>query len=55
MDAVAFGDSLVEISATRNSSITMKGESYGVEEGEVASVPEHVALYFMCRGVAEIK
>ncbi|NOR77980.1 MAG: DNA primase catalytic subunit PriS [Methanophagales archaeon] len=55
VDAVAFGDSLIEISVTRNSSITMKGESYDVEEGEVASVPEHVALYFMCRGVAEIK
>ncbi len=55
VDAVAFGDSLIEISATRNSSITMKGESYEVEEGEFASAPEHVALYFMCRGVAEIK
>ncbi len=55
VDAVAFGNSLIEISVTRNSSITMKGESYEVEEGEVASVPEHVALYFMCRGVAEIK
>ena len=55
VDAVAFGDSLIEISVTRNSSITMKGESYEVEEGEVASVPEHVALYFICRGVAEIK
>nr|QNO57336.1 DNA primase small subunit PriS [Methanosarcinales archaeon ANME-1 ERB7] len=55
VDAVAFGDSLIEISVTRNSSITMKGESYEMEEGEVASVPEHVALYFMCRGVAEIK
>jgi len=55
VDAVAFGNSLIEISVTRNSSITMKGESYEVEEGEVVSVPEHAALYFMCRGVAEIK
>jgi DNA primase small subunit len=55
VDAVAFGYSPIEIRATRNSSITMKGESYEVEEGEVVSVPEHVALYFMCRGVAEIK
>ncbi|MEA2051996.1 MAG: DNA primase catalytic subunit PriS [Euryarchaeota archaeon] len=55
VNAVVFGDSLIEIRATRNSSITMKGESYEVEEGEVVSVPEHVALYFMCRGVAEIK
>jgi DNA primase small subunit len=55
VDAVAFGDSLIEINVTRNSSITMKGKRYEVEEGEFASVPEHVALYFMCRGVAEIK
>jgi len=55
VDAVAFGNSSVEISVARNSSITMKGESYEVEEGEVVSVPEHAALYFMCRGVAEIK
>ncbi len=55
VDAVVFGDSLIEITATRNSSITMKGESYEVEEDEVASVPEHAALYFLCRGVAEIK
>jgi len=54
-DAVAFGNSPVEIRIARNSSITMKGESYKVEEGEVVSVPEHVALYFMCRGAAEIK
>lgn len=54
-DAVVFGDSPVEISVARSSSITMKGERYKVEEGEIASVPEHVALYFMCRGVAEIK
>lgn len=54
-DAVVFGDSPVEISVARSSSITMKGERYKVEEGEIASVPEHVALYLMCRGVAEIK
>ncbi len=54
-DAVVFGDSPVEISAARNSSIALKGEIYKVEQGEIASVPEHVALYFMCRGAAEIK
>jgi DNA primase small subunit len=54
-DAVVFGDSPVEISVARSSSIKMKGERYKVKEGEIASVPEHVALYFMCRGAAEIK
>ncbi|HJH26751.1 MAG TPA: DNA primase catalytic subunit PriS [Methanophagales archaeon] len=53
-DAVVFGDSPVEITVSRNSSIKLKGEIYKVEQGEVVSVPEHVAVYFMCRGVAEI-
>ena len=53
-NAVVFGDSPVEITVSRNSSITLKGETYTVEQGEVVSVPEHVAVYFMCRGVAEI-
>jgi len=53
-DAVVFGDSPVEISVGRNSAIKLKGETYKVEQGEVVSVPEHVAVYFMCRGVAEI-
>ncbi len=53
-DAVVFGDSPVEITVSRNSAIKLKGETYKVEQGEVVSVPEHVAVYFMCRGVAEI-
>ena len=53
-DAVVFGDSPVEITVGRNSAIKLKGETYKVEQGEVVSVPEHVAVYFMCRGVAEI-
>ena len=52
-DAVAFGDSAIKISAARCSSIKLKGENYKIEEGEIASIPEHVALYFMCLGVAE--
>ncbi len=53
-DAVVFGNSPVEISAVRNSSIELKGEHYAVAEGEITSVPEHVALYFLCRGAAEL-
>jgi DNA primase small subunit len=54
-DAVVFGDSPVEITAVRNSAIKLKGERYNIEEGEITSVPEHAALYFFCRGAAEIK
>ena len=54
-DAVVFDDSPVEIRVVRDSTITLKGERYKVEEGEITSLPEHVALYFICRGVAELK
>jgi DNA primase small subunit len=54
VDAVVFGDLPVAIRVVRDSSITLKGERYKVEEGEITSVPEHAALYFLCRGVAEI-
>ena len=54
-DAVVFGNSPVEISVLRDSAIKLKGEQYKVEEGEIASLPEHVALYFICRGAAEIR
>jgi DNA primase small subunit len=54
VDAVVFGDKPVEIQATRNSSIKLKGEQYKVAEGEIAPLPEHVALYFLCRGAAEL-
>ncbi|OEU72584.1 MAG: hypothetical protein BA869_12700 [Desulfuromonadales bacterium C00003107] len=52
-DAVVFGDSPVEIQMVRTSAIRMKGERYKAEEGEIATLPEHVALYFLCRGAAE--
>jgi DNA primase small subunit len=54
-DAVVFGNSPVEIRVVRDSAIKLKGERYKVEEGEITSVPEHVALYFICRCVAELK
>ena len=52
-DAVVFGDFPVEIQMVRTSAIRMKGERYKAEEGEIATLPEHVALYFLCRGAAE--
>lgn len=51
--AVVFGDSPVEIRMVHSAAITLKGERYKVEEDEIATLPEHVALYFICRGAAE--
>ncbi len=54
-NAVVFGDSPVAIRVVRDASITLKGERYTVKEGEITALPEHVALYFMCRGAAEVE
>ncbi|RZN37885.1 MAG: DNA primase catalytic subunit PriS [Methanophagales archaeon ANME-1-THS] len=54
-DAVAFGDSPVKVQVVRDATITLKSERYELKAGESASVPEHVALYFICRGAAEIQ
>ncbi len=54
-DAVVFGDSDTRIRATRNTYIKLKGEHYRLEEGETVTLPEYVAMYFMCRGAAELE
>jgi len=54
-DAVVFGDADVKVRAMRNSSVKLKGERYELAEGEIATLPEYAALYFLCRGAAEIE
>lgn len=54
-DAVVFGDSPVNLRVVREATVTLKGERYELKAGESASLPEHVALYLMCRGAAEIR
>ncbi len=53
-DAVVFGDSEVEVQGVRKSAIKLKDERYRLDEGETASLPEYAALYFLCRGLAEL-
>ncbi len=54
-DAVVFGDSDTRIRATRDADIKLKGEHYRLVEGETVTLPEYVAMYFMCRGAAELE
>jgi DNA primase small subunit len=54
-DAVVFGDSPVNVRVVRDATITLKSERYELKADEPVSLPEHVALYFMCRGAAEIR
>ncbi len=52
-EATVFGDSMVEIKALRPSKVNM-GKVYQLKAGEILSVPEKVAIYFMCRGLATL-
>jgi len=51
-DAVVFGDERVRIRGVRRAKIEIMGEDYSIKAGERASIPEHAAIFFLCRGVA---
>lgn len=53
-DAVVFTSKPVNICALRDSSITLRGERYTIAKDEIESLPEFAALYFLCRGAAEL-
>ncbi|RLF49231.1 MAG: DNA primase catalytic subunit PriS [Thermoplasmata archaeon] len=55
MDAVVFGDKNVEITFTQDLDIEIRGEKFSFKNGETCDVPEYVAMFALCRGVAEIK
>ncbi len=51
-DAVVFSDRSVKIKVIKPFAVQMKNRDFIVEEG-VQELPEYVAVYLMCRGVAE--
>ncbi|MCW7080110.1 MAG: DNA primase catalytic subunit PriS [Candidatus Methanospirare jalkutatii] len=58
-DAVAFSQERsksngVRVKGLRNASVRIKGQEYSVSAGEIVELPEHAAIYFLCRGFAEI-
>ncbi|MCW3131452.1 MAG: DNA primase catalytic subunit PriS [Candidatus Methanospirare jalkutatii] len=58
-DAVAFSHERgrrdgVRVKGLRNASVRIKGQEYSVSAGEIVELPEHAAIYFLCRGFAEI-
>ena len=53
-DAVVFTSKPLEIYPLRDSAITLRGEQYKITKDEIVSLPEFAALYFLCRGAAEI-
>ncbi len=54
-DAVVFGDSDIKLRVMHDADIRLRGEHYRLEEGETVTLPEYAAMYFMCRGVAELE
>jgi len=53
VDAVAFGDRSIPVNSPKEYEISMLGSRYDVPKGE-SKVPEAVALFLCCRGMADI-
>ncbi len=51
-DAVVFGDEIVAVKVIRDFKVRLRGESVKLRKGERVRVPEFVAVFVMCRGVA---
>ncbi len=51
-DAIVFGDDLIRVNVTKTSDVEIKGNRYVLKRGK-KSLPEHLAIFLMCRGVAE--
>jgi DNA primase small subunit len=51
-DAVVFGDDVVPANVTKASDVVIKGKEYKVPTGR-QKLPAHLAIFLMCRGVAE--
>lgn len=54
IDAVVFGTREVDIEPLATTSVTLLGSEYRVEKGIAKRVPEAVAVFLCCRGLAEI-
>ncbi len=51
-DAIVFGDDMVGVNVTKEIDVEMKDNVYMLKRGK-KNLPEHLAVFLMCRGVAE--
>jgi len=51
-DAIVFGDDLIRVNVTKTSDVEIKDNRYVLKIGK-QSLPEHLAIFLMCRGAAE--
>jgi DNA primase small subunit len=54
IDAVVFGDRKVQIEPSVSLTMSLLGNSYIIEKGEISSIPEAVAVFLCCRGMADV-
>ena len=54
VDAVVFTNKPLKICPLRDTAITLRGDRYNIAKEEIESLPEFAALYFLCRGAAEL-
>jgi DNA primase small subunit len=54
IDAVVFGERKIPIDPSVSLTTQILGNSYIIEKGKISSVPEALAIFLCCRGIAEI-
>jgi DNA primase small subunit len=54
IDAVVFGERRVSVEPSVSLSMQLLGNSYIIEKGKISTVPEALAIFLCCRGMAEI-
>lgn len=54
IDAVIFGDREVSVEPQGDLTMQLLGNTYKVTKGKISSVPEALAVFLCCRGIAEI-
>jgi DNA primase small subunit len=54
IDAVVFGERKVRIEPSVSLSMQMLGNSYIIEKSKISSVPEALAVFLCCRGMADV-
>ncbi|MDI6860208.1 MAG: DNA primase catalytic subunit PriS [Methanocellales archaeon] len=51
-DAIVFGDDMIRVNVTKASDVEIKDERHVIKKGK-QDLPEHLAIFLMCRGMAE--
>ncbi|MDI6639353.1 MAG: DNA primase catalytic subunit PriS [Methanocellales archaeon] len=51
-DAIVFGGDMIRVNVTKASDVEIKDERYVIKKGK-QDLPEHLAIFLMCRGMAE--